>query len=169
MTLLSVHLDLCPQAGHSGDMCRKGLLLPDIGWMTGNAPACLSVSCIEHWWNATWFQQHKGTSTYLTSSHAKLFSGTSFLILHSLITAFTWNTLSLLGNNFLKQLIVTLNSPVQEGAFYQTSHEIHFSFLPLVCQKFYVTFNKILQMSMLITKQHDISNSEKAENQKQLY
>jgi len=93
----------------------------------------------------------QGTSTYSTSSHAKLFSGTIFLIPHSLITAFT------------------LNSPVQEAAFYQTSHEIHFGFLPLVCQKPYVTFNKILQMSMLITKQHDISNSEKAENQKQLF
>jgi len=33
----------------------------------------------------------------------------------------------------------------------------------------YVAFNKLLQMSMLITEQHDISNSEKAENQKQLH
>lgn len=165
-----MYLDLSPQAGHSGSLCRKGLLLPAIGWMTRNTPArCPSATQNTDRLNVIWFQQHKGTSTYLTSSHAKLFSGTIFLIPHSLITAFTWNTLSLWGNNFLKQLTVTLNSPVQEEAFYQTSHEIHFGFLPLVCQKPYVTFNKILQMSMLITKQHDISNSEKAENQKQLY
>lgn len=73
------------------------------------------------------------------------------------------------GNNFLKLLTVTLSAPAEKGAFYQTSHEIHFTFLPLVCQKLYVAFNKLLQMSMLITKQHDISNSEEAENQKQLH
>lgn len=119
--------------------------------------------------SAVWFQLHKKTYTCFKSSHATLFSWTIFPTPYSLITTSTQNTLSLLGNNFLKQIIVTLNPPVQKGAFYQMSHEIHFTFLPLVCQKLYAAFNKLLQMSMLITEQHDISNSEKAENQKQLH